>query len=426
MTVLGFVSGTFFPDIAQNFHIFSDCFLKLISMISAPLIFCVLVQGIAGAGNLRTIGRLGVKALSYFEIMTSIALGFGLLAAVIFQPGTGLTLPIQQSAQTPPVAGKTLNGGFASFLLHLIPLNPIDAFGRNDILQVVVFAMIFGCAMVLAGKEAEPVVRFVNSLGSILFQIMGFIIRLAPLGVFGATSYTIGHYGLFSIIPLLKFLIIYFISVLFFVFIILGFTLKVFCKINIFSLLSYLKEEMLIVLATTSSDAVLPAIMKKLINLGVGSKTVGIVIPAGYSFNLDALSIYIGLSILFLSQAAHVALSWKELLSVIFTALLTSKGAHGVPGMAIVILTATLSMVPEIPGVGIILLVSVDWFIGIARAFGNITGNCVATCVIAKLEKDQNEQQVHEILSSSNIKSVSFASLTSALKNVSHGSAEGE
>ncbi|WP_086638851.1 cation:dicarboxylate symporter family transporter [Acetobacter okinawensis] len=424
MTLMGGVCGIVFPEFAQDCRVLSDLFLKLISMIAAPLIFCVLVQGIVGAESLGTVGRLGVKALTYFEAMTSIALGFGLLVAFVFQPGAGFTLPAQQAGTPHPATHGA--GSVGEFFLHLVPLNPVDAFSRNDIIQVVVFAIIFGCAMLVVGKPAEPVARLIDALGSLFFQIMGFIIRLAPVGVFGAVSYTIAHYGLYSVMPLLAFLALYFLSVLFFVFVILGITLKVFGKISIFSLLRYLREEMLIVLATTSSDAVLPSVMSKLIRMGLGSRTVGIVIPAGYSFNLDALSLYLGLSILFLTQVAHVTLSWGQLLPVIITALLTAKGAHGVPGMAIVILSATLSMVPQIPGVGLILLVSVDWFVGIARAFGNIAGNCVAACVVARWENDIDDLTVQAILSHRSTSPDTSADLKHVLKIAQHGSPEGE
>lgn len=424
MTLLGGLCGVFLPDLAQHCRVLSDLFLKLISMIAAPLIFCVLIQGIVGAESIGTVGRLGVKALAYFEAMTSIALGFGLLVAFVFQPGAGFSLPPQPVGATLPTGHG--GEGVAAFFLHLVPLNPIDAFSRNDIIQVVVFAIIFGSAMLVVGKPAEPVVRLIDALSSLFFQIMGFIIRLAPLGVFGAVSYTIAHYGLYSVMPLLAFLALYFLSVLFFVFVILGVTLKIFCKISIFSLLRYLREEMLIVLATTSSDAVLPSVMSKLIRMGLGSRTVGIVIPAGYSFNLDALSLYLGLSILFLTQVAHVTLGWGQLLPVIITALLTAKGAHGVPGMAIVILSATLSMVPQIPGVGLILLVSVDWFVGIARAFGNIAGNCVAACVVARWEKDIDEPTVQAILAHRGAYSDTSTDLKHVLEIAQHGSTEGE
>ncbi|MFS8369479.1 cation:dicarboxylate symporter family transporter [Acetobacter indonesiensis] len=403
MTLLGILAGVFVPHASEHFKILSDIFLKLISMIVAPLVFCVIVQGMQGAGNIRTVGRLGAKALLYFEIMTSVALGFGLLAAVIVHPGTGLSLPPQESAQATQVfhqqASSLKTGGVEAFILHLIPKNPMDAFAHNDVMQVLVFALIFGCALLLAGEQAAPVSRLIDGLSTVFFRVMGIIVRFAPLGVFGGISYTISHYGIGSIEPLLRFLFVYFLAVILFVFVILGGLLRWYCKINIITLLLYLREEMSIVLATTSSDAVLPQIMQKLIDMGVGRKTVGIVIPAGYSFNLDALSIYLGLSIVFLAQVAHVSLSWPQLLLVIGMALLTSKGAHGVPGVAIVILAATLSLVPDIPTVGLVLLVSVDWFVGIARAFGNIVGNCAAAVVVATWEKDINQTQVLATLS---------------------------
>ncbi|MFT9215258.1 MAG: cation:dicarboxylase symporter family transporter [Acetobacter malorum] len=402
MTVLGLLAGVFAPQVSLHFKLLSDIFLKLISMIVAPLVFCVIVQGMQGAGNIRTVGRMGGKALLYFELMTTIALGFGLLAAFVLHPGSGISLPKQDIVQTAQQfhqqASFLKTGGVDAFILHLIPKNPVDAFVHNDVMQVLVFALLFGCALLLAGEKAAPVSRLISSLSIVFFRIMGIIVRFAPLGVFGGISYTISHYGIGSVEPLLRFLFVYFLAVILFVCVLLGSLLRLYCGINIISLLLYMREEMSIVLATTSSDAVLPQIMQKLIDMGVGSRTVGIVIPAGYSFNLDALSIYLGVSILFLAQVAHVTLSWPQLLLVIGMALLTSKGAHGVPGVAIVILAATLSLVPEIPSVGLILLVSVDWFVGIARAFGNIVGNCAAAIVVATWEKDIDHQRVRETL----------------------------
>ncbi|MCG4256270.1 cation:dicarboxylase symporter family transporter [Acetobacter senegalensis] len=430
MTVLGVLAGVFTPHAAQHFKLLSDVFLKLISMIVSPLVFCVIVQGMQGAGTIRTVGRLGSKALLYFEAMTTVALGVGLLAAVTLHPGTGLSLPQQDLSQAAQQAHQQASalktGGVDAFILHLIPKNPADAFVHNDVMQVLVFALIFGCALLLAGEQAAPVTRLVQALSTIFFRIMGIIVRFAPLGVFGGISYTISHYGLGSIEPLLRFLFVYFLAVILFVGLILGGLLRLYCGVNIISLLLYLREEMSIVLATTSSDAVLPQIMQKLIDMGVGRKTVGIVIPAGYSFNLDALSIYLGLSILFLAQVAQVTLSWPQLLLVIGMALITSKGAHGVPGVAIVILAATVSLVPEIPTVGLVLLVSVDWFVGIARAFGNIVGNCAAAIVVATWEKDIDLQHVRKTLVHASTSENTRQTNTHTLKNISNDDIGGE
>ncbi|MEZ7136189.1 cation:dicarboxylate symporter family transporter [Komagataeibacter sp. SM21] len=389
-TVLGVTLGLATPGIAVSLKPLSDLFLRLIAMLVGPLVFCVVVQGIAGAGNLRTVGRIGLKALVYFEVTTTIALCLGVAAAAIFQPGAGMNIDAGALTQSLPgqfgdSAATLRHEGLVGFLLHLVPQNPLSAFVHNDVLQVLVFAILFGCGLSMAGEQGKPAAALIDSVAAVLFRIMGMVIRVAPIGVLGAIAYTVGHFGAGSLGQLGVFVALYSALVAVFVLVGLGLLLRL-CGISIFSFIWYLRTELTVVLATTSSDAVLPQIMEKLAAIGIPREVVGLVIPTGYSFNLDALSIYLGLAVLFLAQASGVHLTWTQIFLVTGTALVTSKGAHGVPGVAIVILAATLAVVPEIPPVGLVLLVAVDWFIGIARALGNVMGNCIATIAVAKWE----------------------------------------
>ena len=369
---LGIILGMASPDFAISLKILSDGFLKLISMIVAPIVFCVVVHGIAGAGDLKKVGRVGLKALIYFEVMTTVALTLGLVLAFLFAPGHGMnidptTLDAKALSNYADNAHKLQGAGVGSFILNIIPTTSIDALARNDVLQVLFFAVLFGVALALVGEPAAQVTSFVEAVSKVLFKVMGLLVRVAPLGVLGAVAYTVGKYGVGSLKQLLSLVLIFYVSVAIFVVVVLGSILRV-LGINIFKFLAYLREELMIVLATASSDAVLPQIMRKLERMGVKQSVVGLVIPTGYSFNLDAFSIYLTLAVVFIAQATNTPLSLGDLLLVLAVSLITSKGAHGVPGSAIVILLATLNAVPTIPVIGLVLVLSVDWFIGIARA----------------------------------------------------------
>jgi aerobic C4-dicarboxylate transport protein len=390
--LLGIILGVATPDFAVGLKILSDAFLKLITMIVAPIVFCVVVHGIAGAGDLKKVGRVGVKALIYFEGMTTVALVIGLVLAFAFAPGHGMnidpaTLDAKAMSSYADNASKLKGGGVGSFLLNIIPTTSFDALARNDVLQVLFFAIIFGVSLALVGDKAKQVASLIDQASIVLFRAMGLIVRVAPLGVLGAVAYTVGRYGVGSLKQLISLVVLFYASVAIFVLIILGTVMRL-AGLNILKFLGYLREELTIVLATASSDAVLPQIMRKLERMGVREEVVGLVIPTGYSFNLDAFSIYLTLAVVFIAQATNTPLSFGDLLLVLGVSLITSKGAHGVPGSAIVILAATLNAVPSIPAIGLVLVLSVDWFIGMARALGNLIGNCVATVVIAAWEKD--------------------------------------
>jgi aerobic C4-dicarboxylate transport protein len=399
---LGIAIGVLAPETGQALKFFSDAFLRLIAMVVAPIVFCVVVHGIASAGDLKKVGRVGVKSLIYFEGMTTIALAFGLVLALIFGPGHGMDIDVskldaKQLASFADNAHKLQGGGFGGFILNIIPPTAFDAFARNDVLQVLFFAVIFGVSLALVGEPGKPVVDMIDSVAKVLFKAMGLIVRVAPLGVLGAIGFTVGKYGIGSLKQLLALVVLFYVSVTLFVVIALGIVMRL-AGLSLFKFLRYLKEELLIVLATASSDSVLPQIMRKLEAMGVKQEVVGLVIPTGYSFNLDAFSIYLTLAVVFIAQATNTPLSVSDLLLVLGVSLITSKGAHGVPGSAIVILAATLGAVPAIPAIGLVLVLSVDWFVGIARAVGNLIGNCVATVVVAAWENDLDYAKAKAVL----------------------------
>ena len=401
--LLGVVLGIAVPDLAKELKVLSDGFLKLITMLVAPIVFCVVVHGIAGAGDLKKVGRVGAKALIYFELMTTVALALGLVLAYAVSPGHGMNidatkLDANAIGTYSANASKLHGGGFGGFILNIIPTTIFDALARNDVLQVLFFAILFGVSLSLAGEKAAPIVRGIDALSTVLFKAMGLVVRLAPFGVLGAVAFTVGQYGVASLKPLLSLVLLFYVAVAIFVLVVLGAVLRWTTGLSILKVLAYFREELTIVLATTSSDAVLPQIMRKLERLGARESVVGLVIPTGYSFNLDAFSIYLTLATVFIAQATNTPLSLADLLTILGIALVTSKGAHGVPGSAIVILAATLNAVPAIPAIGLVLVVSIDWFIGIARALGNLIGNCVATVVVAAWEGDLDRAQAHRVL----------------------------
>lgn len=398
--VLGIVTGVFWPDFAAQLKPLGDGFIKLIKMVVAPLVFGVVVHGIASAGDLKKVGRVGVKSIVYFELVTTVALILGVLVAWTFGPGHGMNV---NTASLDGSALATYNEraqqihGAVDFIVGIIPATFVGAFANGDVLQVLVLAVLFGSALSLVGERGKPVADLIEILTELLFRIIGFIIRLAPLGVFGAIAYTVGKYGVGSLQQLGTLVFLYYATVVFFVLVVLGGILRL-AGFSIIKLLRYFREELMIVLGTASSDSVLPQIMRKLEHMGIKDSTVGLVIPTGYSFNLDAFSIYLTLATVFIAQATNTPLATSDLLLILGVALLTSKGAHGIPGSAIVVLAATLSAVPVIPAIGLVLVLSVDWFMGMARALGNLIGNCVATVVIAAWEGDIDRDRAHAVL----------------------------
>ena len=400
--VVGVMVGLLWPELAIKLKPLGDAFIKLVKMIIPVLVFCVVVHGIAGAGDLKRVGRVGVKALIYFEVVTTLALLLGLVLAFVFQPGAGMNIdPKALDAKAMGAyadnASKLTGGGTVEFLLKLIPTTVVSAFANGDVLQVLLFAVLFGCAIAMLGERGQAIGGLIDDLGQVLFKIMGLIIKLAPLGVLGAIAFTVGKYGLGSLKQLGMLVVLFYAAVAIFVFVILGTIMRV-SGLSLIKLLRYLREELAVVFATTSSDSVLPQIMAKLRHMGIRDSTVGLVIPTGYSFNLDAFSIYITLAAVFIAQATNTPITMADLLTILAISLVTSKGAHGVPGSAIVVLAATLQAIPAIPAIGLVLVLSVDWFMGIARALGNLIGNCVATVAVARWEGDIDMDRAREVL----------------------------
>ncbi len=398
--MIGILVGRLWPDFAVTLKPLGDVFIKLIKMVVAPLVFGVVVHGIVGAGDLRKVGRVGLKSLIYFEVVTTIALTLGLVLAYVVAPGHGMnvdlaTLDAKSLASYTDRVGQVT--GTVDFLMKLVPTTFVDAFAKGDILQVLLLALLFGSGLSLLGERGKPLADSLERITEVLFRIIGFIVRLAPLGVLGAVAFTVGKYGVGSLKQLSMLVVLFYAGVALFVVLVLGGIMRL-AGFSLFKLLVYLREELTVVAGTASSDCVLPQVMRKMERLGIKESTVGLVVPTGYSFNLDAFSLYLTLATVFIAQATNTDLSFGHLMLILGIALLTSKGAHGVPGSAIVVLAATLSAVPEIPVIGLVLVLSVDWFVGIARALGNLIGNCVATVVIAAWEGDIDRAQANRVL----------------------------
>jgi aerobic C4-dicarboxylate transport protein len=400
--IVGILLGWQYPGVAVALKPLGDGFIKLIKMLIAPLVFGVVVHGIVGAGDLRKAGRVGLKAIIYFEVLTTIALVTGVVLAYVVRPGVGMNIDVKTldasalSAYTSHIAQVTNE---VDVLMRIIPTTVVDAFAQGDILQVLLFAILFGVGLAMLGQHGQTVTHCIEESVNVLFKVIGLIVKLAPLGVLGAVAFTVGKYGVASLEQLGMLVALYYVAAALFVLIVLGGVMWL-AGFSLFKFLRYLREELLIVFGTASSDAVLPQVMRKLEAMGIKDSTVGLVIPLGYSFNLDGFSIYLSLAAVFVAQATNTHLSTGDLLMVLGAgaALLTSKGASGVPGSAIVVLAATLSAIPVIPAIGLVLVLSVDWFMGIARAVSNLIGNCVATVVIAVWEGDIDRDRAKQVL----------------------------
>jgi len=401
-TVLGLGAGLFYPFLADDVGWMTALFMRLIIMAVGPLLFCIVTLGILGAGSLKTVGRLGGCAMLYFELMTTVALVVAVMVAVGLGIGQGVGfVPTASDARMIASYGGHAQNlraeGFSGFLLSLISHTPADAFAQGNVLQILVFAILVGCCLSGMGSRGLPLVRLIESVSDLFSRMMGLIIRVAPLGVFGAMVTTTARYGLGTIGHLAGFTVLYFLLVGAFVVCALGGALRI-AGVNPLRLARYFREELLIATTTTASDAVLPSLMTKLEKLGVERQVVGIVVPAGYSLNLDALSIYLGLAVIFLANATGTHLTFWQIVTLLVTALITSKGAHGIPGFAIVVLAATLASVPSIPPGSLVMLLAVDWFVGIALAVGNFAGNYMAPVLIAAWEKRLDHARMAEAL----------------------------
>jgi aerobic C4-dicarboxylate transport protein len=383
--VLGILLGYFFPEAGAAMKPLGDGFIKLIKMIIAPIIFCTVVVGIAGMESMKTVGKTGGYALLYFEVVSSLALVVGLVLINALQPGAGMNVD-PASLDTKSIAAYAAPGKMQStteFLLNVIPNTVVDAFAKGEILQVLLFSVLFGFALHAFGAKGKPVFEFIDKLSHILFGIVGIIMRVAPIGAFGAMAFTIGRYGVGSLVSLAKLMGTFYATCLFFILVVLGFIAWLH-GFSIWKFIKYIKEELFIVLGTSSSESVLPRMIAKLENLGVKKSVVGLVIPTGYSFNLDGTSIYLTMAAVFIAQATNTPLTLVQELTLLGVLLLTSKGAAGVTGSGFIVLAATLSAVGHVPVAGLALILGIDRFMSEARALTNLIGNGVATIVVGR------------------------------------------
>jgi aerobic C4-dicarboxylate transport protein len=383
--VIGVLLGHFYPETGTAMKPLGDGFIKLIKMIIAPIIFCTVVVGIAGMEDMKRVGKTGGYALLYFEVVSTVALVVGLVIVNAVQPGVGMNID-PATLDTKGIAAYTKPGQMQSttdFLLNVIPSTFVDAFAKGEILQVLLIAVLFGFALHSFGGRGTLVFDWIEKTSHVLFVIVGYIMKVAPIGAFGAMAFTIGKYGLVSLVSLGKLMGTFYITCLVFILIVLGIIARVH-GFSILKFIRYIKEELLIVLGTSSSESVLPRMMAKMENLGVKKSTVGLVIPTGYSFNLDGTSIYLTMAAVFVAQATNTPMTLTQQLTLLAVLLLTSKGAAGVTGSGFIVLAATLSAVGQVPVAGLALILGIDRFMSEARALTNLIGNGVATVVVGK------------------------------------------
>ena len=395
--IFGVLLGHFFPQTGAEMKPLGDAFIKLIKMIIAPIIFCTVVVGIAGMEDMKKVGKTGGLALLYFEIVSTLALVIGLVVVNLLQPGAGMHVDAA-ALDTKSIAAYTAPGkmqGTVDFLLNVIPSSVIDAFAKGEILQVLLFSVLFGFALHKFGGRGTMVFDMIEKTSHVLFDIVGIIMKVAPIGAFGAMAFTIGKYGVDSLFSLGKLMGAFYVTCLIFVFGVLGLISRLH-GFSIVKFVRYIKEELLIVLGTSSSESVLPRMMEKLENLGARKSVVGLVVPTGYSFNLDGTSIYLTMAAVFIAQATDTPMDLTQQLTLLAVLLLTSKGAAGITGSGFIVLAATLSAVGHVPVAGLALILGIDRFMSEARALTNLVGNGVATLVVAKWTGDLDMQRLTE------------------------------
>jgi aerobic C4-dicarboxylate transport protein len=402
--VIGVLFGVAAPEAAATMKPLGDGFIKLVRMLIAPIVFATVVVGIAQMGAMKDVGRIGFRALIYFEVVTTLALVIGLVVAATIRPGAGVGFdPASVNAQT--VAGfasQQHQPTTTEFLLNIIPDTIVGAFARGDVLQVLLFSVLLGLVLLKMGEPVKPLVDLIAVASHALFELVGLIMKLAPIGAFGAMAFTIGQYGVGTLLSLGELMLAVYITCLLFVFVVLGAVTSA-CGFNLFRFLKYIREEIVIVVGTSSSESALPRLMRKLEHLGVSKSVVGLVVPTGYSFNLDGTAIYMTMAALFVAQASGVDLSLREQLGLLTVALLTSKGAAAVAGGGFVTLAATLAVFPAIPMAGLTLLLGVDRFMAEARSLTNLIGNAVAALAIGRWEGAIDIERATNILDGSTV-----------------------
>ncbi|AXW86346.1 C4-dicarboxylate transporter [Lonsdalea britannica] len=396
---IGVLLGHFYPSIGEQMKPFGDGFVKLIKMIIAPVIFCTVVTGIAGMESMKAVGRTGAVALLYFEVVSTVALLIGLVVVNLMQPGAGMNVDPStlDAALVSNYASQAAEQGVIPFLLDIIPASVIGAFASGNILQVLLFAVMFGFALHRLGAKGKIVFDVIESFSKVIFGIINMIMRLAPLGAFGAMAFTIGKYGVGSLVQLGQLLVCFYVTCLLFVILVLGSIARA-TGFSIFKFIRYIKEELLIVLGTSSSESVLPRMLEKMEKAGCKKSVVGLVIPTGYSFNLDGTSIYLTMAAVFIAQATNSHMDIWHQVTLLVVLLLSSKGAAGVTGSGFIVLAATISAVGHLPLAGLALILGIDRFMSEARALTNLVGNGVATIFVAKWVGQLDEKQLNEVL----------------------------
>jgi aerobic C4-dicarboxylate transport protein len=395
------VFGYLSPAKAIAMKPLGDGFIRLITMIISLIIFCTVVSGIASMQDMRKVGRVGGKALLYFEVVSTVALFIGLVVGNVAHPGSGFNVSTANldAKAVADYAGQAKAQGITDFLLHIIPTTVVDAFAKGDILQVVFVAILFGLALSALGDRGKPLVTLLDSLTQTVFGIVNMLMRFAPIGAFGAMAFTVGKYGIASLGPLAKLIAVFYLTSILFILVILGIVARL-VGFSIFRFLAHIKEEILLVLAISSSEPAIPTLMEKLEKLGCSKALVGLVVPTGYTFNTDGTSIYMTLAALFVAQATNTHLSLGQQLTIFAVATLTSKGASGVQGAAFIALVATLTVIPTIPVAGMALILGIDRFMSMFRALVNMIGNGVATLVVARWEGELTRENLQNNLAS--------------------------
>ncbi|GAB2891652.1 dicarboxylate/amino acid:cation symporter [Paraburkholderia jirisanensis] len=397
--LIGVALGHFDPQLAVKMKPLGDAFIKLIKMVIGPIIFCTVVTGIAGMGDMKKVGRVGGKALLYFEVVSTFSLIIGLIAGHLLKPGAGFNLD-PAKLDTSALAGyatKAHEQNTVDFLMHIIPNTVSDAFVTGNVLQILLVSVLFGAALAALGDRGKLVSDFISGIAHTFFGVVHIIMKVAALGAFGAIAFTIGTYGVGSVLPLLKLIGAFYLTLVIFIVVVLGLVSRL-MGFSIFRFMSYIREEILIVLGTSSSEAALPQMLEKLERLGCSKPVVGLVIPAGYSFNLDGTNIYLTMAVLFIAQAFNIDLSWSQELTLILVAMITSKGASGVAGAAFIMLTSTLLVFPVIPVAGMVLILGIHRFMGTGLAIVNTIGNGVATLVVSAWEKELDRDKLDAVM----------------------------
>ena len=399
---LGVAVGYFYPPVGKSLKPLGDGFIKLVKMMIAPIIFCTVVHGIASVGDLRKLGRVGVKSLVYFEIVSTIALVIGLIVVNVLQPGVGITAygevyhaNVEGTVSSNSYGEKAKSLNEVDFLLNIIPSSFLGAFVSGELLQVLLVAILVAFAIATMGEQGRPLLAAIEQIGSLFFGVMNIVVKAAPIGAFGAMGYTVGAHGLGTLGSLLWLMAGFYITSGLFVAIVLG-SIAWWCGFSIFRFLGYIRDELLLVLGTSSSETALPGLIKKMERLGCSKSTVGLVVPTGYSFNLDGTNIYMTMAAVFLAQATNTPLSITQQISLLFVAMLTSKGASGVSGAGFVTLAATLQAVPGIPIESLGLLLGIDRFMSECRALTNFIGNGIATVAISRWENEVTPEQLRK------------------------------